>query len=36
VTYWLDKGTGVDPSKINIEIPLPQMPPSMDSSAPKN
>ena len=36
VTYWLDKGTGVDPSKINIEIPLPQMPPPIDFPAPKN
>ena len=32
VTYWLDKGTGVDPSKVNIEIPLPQMPPPIDFS----
>ena len=30
VTYWLDKGTGVDPSKVQIEIPLPEMPPPID------
>ena len=35
VTYWIDKGTGVDPSKVNIEIPLPQMPPPLDFPAPK-
>jgi TRAP-type mannitol/chloroaromatic compound transport system permease large subunit len=23
VTYWLDKGTGVDPSTVRIEVPLP-------------
>ena len=26
VTYWLDKGTGVDPSTVRIEVPLPEMP----------
>ncbi len=36
VTYWLDKGTGVDPSKVDIDVPLPQMPPPVDFSAPKN
>ncbi|HEU5296617.1 MAG TPA: TRAP transporter large permease subunit [Burkholderiaceae bacterium] len=36
VTYWLDKGTGVDPTKIDIDVPLPQLPPPIDSSAPKN
>ena len=36
VTYWLDKGTGVDPSKIEIDVPLPQMPPPLDFSSPKN
>ena len=24
VTYWLDKGTGVDPSTVRIEVPLPE------------
>jgi tripartite ATP-independent transporter DctM subunit len=26
VTYWLDKGSGVDPSTVRIEVPLPDMP----------
>jgi tripartite ATP-independent transporter DctM subunit len=26
VTYWIDKGTGVDPSTVRIEVPLPEMP----------
>jgi tripartite ATP-independent transporter DctM subunit len=26
VTYWIDKGTGVDPSTVRIEIPLPDLP----------
>jgi tripartite ATP-independent transporter DctM subunit len=26
VTYWLDRGTGVDPSTVRIEVPLPEMP----------
>ncbi len=26
VTYWLDKGSGVDPSTVRIEVPLPEMP----------
>jgi tripartite ATP-independent transporter DctM subunit len=26
VTYWLHKGTGVDPSTVRIEVPLPEMP----------
>jgi TRAP-type mannitol/chloroaromatic compound transport system permease large subunit len=30
VTYWLDKPSGIDPSKINIEIPLPALPPALD------
>jgi tripartite ATP-independent transporter DctM subunit len=25
VTYWIDKGPGLDPSKIQIEIPMPEM-----------
>ena len=25
VTYWIDKGRGLDPSKIQIEIPMPEM-----------
>jgi hypothetical protein len=27
VTYWLDKGPKMDPSKINIEIPQIDLPP---------
>jgi tripartite ATP-independent transporter DctM subunit len=34
VTYWLDKGPKVDPSKIKIEIELPEMPPMPDFSQP--
>jgi TRAP-type mannitol/chloroaromatic compound transport system permease large subunit len=30
VTYWIEKGTGIDPSKVNIEIQLPDMPPPLD------
>jgi len=26
VTYWLDKGTGVDPSTVRIDVPLPDLP----------
>jgi tripartite ATP-independent transporter DctM subunit len=26
VTYWLDKGTGVDPSTVRIEVPAPETP----------
>ena len=26
VTYWLDKGSGVDPCTMRIEVPLPEMP----------
>jgi TRAP-type mannitol/chloroaromatic compound transport system permease large subunit len=34
VTYWLDKGPKVDPSKIKIEIEMPEMPPLPDFSQP--
>src|SRR5258706_325166 len=30
VTYWIEKGTGIDPSKVNIEIQMPDMPPPLD------
>jgi tripartite ATP-independent transporter DctM subunit len=32
VTYWLGKGTGIDPSKVNIDIPMPDVlaPPTFD------
>jgi TRAP-type mannitol/chloroaromatic compound transport system permease large subunit len=29
VTYWIDQGTGVDPSKVKIEVPMPEMPPDL-------
>ncbi len=37
VTYWLGKGTGVDPSKVQIEIPMPEMlaPPTFDAPPPR-
>jgi len=33
VTYWLGKETGIDPSKVNIEIPMPDVlaPPTFDA-----
>jgi len=33
VTYWLGQSTGIDPSKVNIEIPMPEMlaPPTFDA-----
>jgi len=36
VTYWLGKGTGIDPSKVQIEIPMPEMlaPPTFDAPPP--
>ena len=30
VTYWIEKATGTDPSKVNIEIQMPDMPPPLD------
>jgi tripartite ATP-independent transporter DctM subunit len=35
VTYWLDKGPAVDPSKIRIEIPMPELPSSLGLPPPK-
>jgi TRAP-type mannitol/chloroaromatic compound transport system permease large subunit len=34
VTYWIDRGTAVDPSKINIDIPQMELPPPLDFSEP--
>jgi hypothetical protein len=34
VTYWLDRPTGIDPDKVNIEIQQPDMPPPIDFSEP--
>jgi TRAP-type mannitol/chloroaromatic compound transport system permease large subunit len=31
VTYWLDKGTGVDPSTVRIEVPMTDMAPDDDT-----
>jgi tripartite ATP-independent transporter DctM subunit len=30
VTYWIEKGPGIDPSKVNIEIEIPDVPPPLD------
>ena len=32
VTYWLDKGPKVDPSKVEINVPMPTLPPALDPS----
>jgi tripartite ATP-independent transporter DctM subunit len=34
VTYWLSKGTGIDPSKVIIEIPQIELPPPLDFDQP--
>jgi hypothetical protein len=34
VTYWLGRGAGVDPSKVRIEIPMPDAPPPIDFGPP--
>jgi tripartite ATP-independent transporter DctM subunit len=34
VTYFIDKGTSRDPSKVNIEIEVPDMPPPLDFGPP--
>ena len=36
VTYWLDRGTGVDPNTIKFEMPLPDTPPPIDFGPSKN
>jgi hypothetical protein len=36
VTYWIDKGSNVDPSKIQIDIPQIELPPiQFDQPAPR-
>ena len=35
VTYWLDKGTGVDPATIKIEIEMPEAMPPLDFGPPR-
>jgi tripartite ATP-independent transporter DctM subunit len=34
VTFWLSKGTGIDPSKVRIEIPEIELPPPIDFGQP--
>ena len=34
VTYWIDKATSIDPSKIKIDIPLPDALPPPDFGIP--
>ena len=34
VTYWIDKNTGVDPSKVKIDIQQPDVPPPLDFGEP--
>src|SRR5262249_8884059 len=34
VTYWIDRGIHIDPSKVRIEIPQPDMPPPLDFGPP--
>jgi tripartite ATP-independent transporter DctM subunit len=34
VTYWIERGTQVDPSKIRIDLPPPDVPPPIDFGAP--
>jgi hypothetical protein len=34
VTYWIDRGARIDPSKIQIDIPQPDMPPPLDFGPP--
>ena len=34
VTFWLDRGKGIDPAKVNIEIPMPEMPLTPDFGPP--
>jgi tripartite ATP-independent transporter DctM subunit len=34
VTYWIERGTELDPSKIKIEIPMPEAPPPLDFGEP--
>jgi TRAP-type mannitol/chloroaromatic compound transport system permease large subunit len=35
VTYWIDKGKNIDPSKVRIEIPIPDLLPPPDFGLPK-
>jgi tripartite ATP-independent transporter DctM subunit len=35
VTYWISKGPGLDPSKVNIQIEPPELPPLIEFGPPK-
>jgi hypothetical protein len=32
VTYWLERGTGIDPASVRIEVPMPE--PQQDNAVP--
>ena len=34
VSYWIDRGSRIDPSKIKIDIPQPELPPPLDFGPP--
>src|SRR5499427_6272774 len=34
VTYWIDRSSRIDPSKVKIEIPLPDLPPPLEFGPP--
>jgi tripartite ATP-independent transporter DctM subunit len=34
VTYWIDRGSKIDPAKVKIEIPQPDLPPPLDFGPP--
>jgi tripartite ATP-independent transporter DctM subunit len=34
VTYWIDRDTGIDPKKIQLDVPLPDLMPPLDLSEP--
>ena len=34
VTYWIEKSSDVDPTKLRIELPMPEVPPPLDLSDP--
>jgi len=36
VTYWIERGTVLDPSKIKIDIPQPDLPPPLDFGPPSD
>ena len=34
VTYWIDRGPKIDPSRIKIDLPMPDLPPAPDRARP--